>query len=163
VQVSRHARILRREVLLDEGEEHAVDPGAVAQVGLAPDALAREAGALRVRDRPLVERVDLELQAVVAELVDQVALQEPRGFVRDPPAAEARVDGEAADLRDPAALVDPFVPERAGALAVRLDHEPSEGDRVDGHPLELGRDLGATPAAAACEEGLDVVVVQQLD
>ena len=53
----------------------------------------------------LVEAVDLELEPVQAALEDQVSLQQAGGLVGEPAAAEARVDGEAADVGDPAAAV----------------------------------------------------------
>jgi hypothetical protein len=40
--------------------------------------------------RPLVEAVDLELEAVEAELVDEVTLEETRRLVGDPSPPEAR-------------------------------------------------------------------------
>ena len=55
--------------------------------------------------RPLVEAVDLELDPVEAALVDQVALEEPRRVVGEPAAAEGGMDGEAADVDDPATPV----------------------------------------------------------
>ena len=75
------------------------------QVRLPPEPLADEAGALGVRDGALVEAVDLELEAVEAELAEQVALEEPRSLVGEPAAAEVGVDREPAEPRDPAALV----------------------------------------------------------
>ena len=75
----------------------------MAVVGLPPSPLAHEAGALRMLDRALVEAVDLELEPVVAEVVDEVALEDPGGLVGDPAAAVVGVDGQAAQARDPAA------------------------------------------------------------
>ena len=66
----------------------------VAPVRLAAHALAHEAGALGVAHRALVEAVDLELEAVEAEVEDQVALEEPRRVVGEPAAPEVRVDRE---------------------------------------------------------------------
>ena len=43
----------------------------------------------------LVEAVDLELQAMEAELLEHVPLEEARGLVSHPPAAEVRVHGSA--------------------------------------------------------------------
>ena len=53
--------------------------------------------------RALVEAVDLELDPVEAELADQVVLEQARGVVGEPSAAEAWMDGDAADVCDPAA------------------------------------------------------------
>ena len=50
--------------------------------------------------RPLVEAVDLELEPVEAELLEEVALEEPGRFVRQLPAAEVGIDCEAAELGD---------------------------------------------------------------
>ena len=58
--------ILGVEVLLDEPEQHAVDPRVVAPVRLAADALADPSGALRVAQRALVEAVDLHLEPMEA-------------------------------------------------------------------------------------------------
>ena len=76
--------------------------------------------------RALVEAVDLELQPVEAEVDQEVALQQPRRVVADAAAAEVRVHGEPADVRDAGAAVDELEVDRAGALAVDLDHEEPE-------------------------------------
>ena len=93
----------RLQVLGHDRVEHAVDPAVAAAVRLPLDALANEARPLRVPLRPLVEAVDLELDPVEAALVDQVPLEESRRIVGEPAAAEARMDGEAADVDDRAA------------------------------------------------------------
>ena len=58
-----------------------------------------------MRERPLVEAVDLQLDAMKVEVDEQVALERARGFDADPAAAEARVNREASGLDDPVALV----------------------------------------------------------
>ena len=50
--------------------------------------------------RPLVEAVDLELEPVEAELLEEVALEQPRRVVRQLPAAVVGMDSEAAELGD---------------------------------------------------------------
>ena len=75
----------------------AVDPLVAAQVRLALHALLDPAGALGVPLRALVEAVDDHLEPVVAEVEDQVPLEEARGLVGEAAAAEARVDREAAE------------------------------------------------------------------
>src|SRR5205085_11215591 len=67
-----HAPSLPLEILPQQPVEHAVDPVAVPPAGTPPDALAAEADPLRVAHRPLVEAVDLELQAVVVEVEEEV-------------------------------------------------------------------------------------------
>ena len=79
----------RLEVLLDEAEQHAVDPLAVPPVRLAADALAHPPRPLGVAQRALVEAVDLHLDPVEAELAKQVALERPRRVDADAPPAEA--------------------------------------------------------------------------
>src|SRR2546428_2489620 len=93
------------EVLADEPVDDAVDPLVVAPVGLAADALEHEPGALRMDLGPLVEPVHLELEPVVAKIEDQVTLEEACGAVGEAPSAEVRMDGERAEVRDPAAAV----------------------------------------------------------
>ena len=106
-------------------------------VGLAADAFAEETGSLRVRDRPLVEAVDLELEPVVAEVLEQVPLELPRRLVGDVPAAEVRMDGEATEPGDPASAVLDLEAHDAGALPVDLDEEPAEGQRLPPRALDL--------------------------
>src|SRR6185436_20757769 len=72
------SRLPVRDVFDDESVQHAVDPLVVAPVRLAAHTLVDEAGALRMPHGPLVEAVDLHLQAVEAELVQEVALELPR-------------------------------------------------------------------------------------
>src|SRR5438067_6206586 len=106
------------QVLLHEREEHGVMPLAVPQVRLPLDALADVAHAPGVRDRALVERVDLELDTMEAEIDEQMTLEEPRRFVADAAAAKARLERETSGLGDPAPLVDAVEADRAGPPAV---------------------------------------------
>src|SRR4051794_3586896 len=82
------------EVLGEERVEDRVDPLAVLEIRLSFPALADEADALAVRAGALVEGVDLELQPVVAELLEQEPLEQPRRLVGEPAAAKARMDRE---------------------------------------------------------------------
>ena len=80
-------------------------------------------GSLGVALRALVESVDLELEPVKAALPDQAVLQQPRGVVGEPAAAEVGINRDPADVRDPAADVRPLPEHRAGTLSVELDHK----------------------------------------
>src|SRR5215213_8189546 len=60
-ELHRRAILTVLEILLHEPVEHAVHPLAVPPERLAPNAIADKARALGVRDRALVEAVDLEL------------------------------------------------------------------------------------------------------
>jgi hypothetical protein len=73
--------------------------------------------------RPLVEAVDLELEAVEAELEEQIPLKQLRRVVGEAAAAEVRMDGEVSEVGDPRAPVGELEAHRAGAapLAVILD------------------------------------------
>src|SRR5688500_15791616 len=117
------------QVLADEPEEHAVDPLAVAPVRLALDAFPKEARAFRVLDGALVETIDLELEPVVVEVEQEVALEESRRLVRKPAPPEVRMHRQAAQVRDPAALVRDVEAHHPGpaplAVLFDLDHEPA--------------------------------------
>src|ERR671925_2098821 len=103
---ARAERVARSlEVLANQREEHAVDPLAMPPVRLALHSLADEAGALGVTNRPVVEAVALELEAVEAEIEQQVALEEPGRVVGEPAAAEVAVDRQPAEARNPASPV----------------------------------------------------------
>jgi hypothetical protein len=94
-----------------------------------------------VQLRALVEAVDLELQPVEAEVADQVALERASGDVRDPVSTEVGVDGEPAEVGDPAADVGALEAHRPGALAVDLDDEDAERLRLSLRALDLRADL----------------------
>jgi hypothetical protein len=68
----------------------------VAQVRTPLHALADESDPLGMANRALVEAVTGELEPVVAELQEQMPLQEARSVVRRMPAAEVGMDREAA-------------------------------------------------------------------
>src|SRR5436305_13734689 len=115
----------RLQVLLRQPEQHGVDPLAVSPVRAPLHALADVAAALRVRDRALVEAVDLQLDAVEAELAEEQPLEHPRRIVADLAPPEPRIDREAAGLRDSMLLADAVERDTAGALAVDLDDVPA--------------------------------------
>src|SRR3954471_16254239 len=112
----------RLEVFPKQRKENSVLPLAVPLVRLPLHALAHEADALAVPDRAVVEAVAGELEAVEAELDEEVALKPPRRLVGDATPPVARVHGEAADARDPVRLADrlerqrPRAPPYAGAV-----------------------------------------------
>src|SRR2546428_4353025 len=134
-------RLLVRKVLLQQREEHGVLPLAGLQVRLALQPLAHEPRALGVRDRALVEAVDLELDPVESKVDEQVTLEAARHLVAEPPPAEARMDREASGLGDPAALVASVEPDAARSLTVDLDHEPAERVGLALGALDLGEHL----------------------
>ena len=96
---------------------------------------ARSACALRA----LVEAVDLELQAVEAEVEDQVALEEPRGLVGH--AAAAEVGCTASEPRFAIRLrrLATSKPISPAGCAVDLDHEATVLLRLGLRALDLGR------------------------
>src|SRR5207302_9407855 len=93
------------QILAKQTEQDAVGPVAVPPVGPALHPLADEADSLGVPKCTLVQAVDLELEPVEPELVEQMKLEQSRRLVGQPAAAEVRVDGKAAQARDPASLV----------------------------------------------------------
>src|SRR4051794_17163615 len=102
--VCRNSAMRRRllvQLVLEQREQHGVHPLAVLQVRAPLDALAHVADALGVRDRTLVEAVDLQLDAVEVEVAQDVAPERARELVAEAATAKARVDGEAACLHDP--------------------------------------------------------------
>ena len=73
------------------------------------------------------------------------------------------MDGEAAEVRDPAADVRALEAHRPGALAVDLDQEDAERVRVGLRARDLREDLVATLRSHGGEERLDVLVRHELD
>src|SRR5207248_5942603 len=110
--------------------EDTVCPLAVPQVGAAADTFAKEARPLGVALGPLVEAVDLELEAVEAELEQEVALEDPRGVVGEAAAAEVGMNREVAEICDPRAAVRELEAHQPGApplsVVLDLDHEAAE-------------------------------------
>ena len=103
--------------------------------------------------RALVEAVDLELEAVVAQLEQQL-LEQPGSRVREAPAAKVGVDGQPAEIGDPAASVRDLETHHPGgaplALLADLDHEAAEVLRLGLRPLDLGEQARA---AARADDG----------
>src|SRR4249919_1488503 len=159
----RAQRLLGGELLGEKAVQDAVDPLVVAPVRPSAHALAREAGAFGVAHGALVEPVDLHLHAVIAEVVEEVALEESRGSVGHLRATEVGVDRKTAEVCDPASSVPPFEAHRPGALAVRLDDEDAEGIRLAVGAGDLGEDLLASLRAHGREVRLDVLVADELD
>src|SRR6476660_208607 len=105
---------LRVEVFGQQRELHGVLPVAVAHVRTPLHTLTDEADALRMADRRLIEAVTRELEAVKAELVDQVTLQQPRACIRDAPPSERRGNCQRLQVHDPMQLAQLAVAECAG-------------------------------------------------
>ena len=134
----------------------------VAEIGAALHALADEADPVVVGERPLVERVDLELEPVEPELDEQQPLELPRRVVCDSAAAEVRMHGETLQPRDPVRLVDDVEAESPRALAVDLDDEAAELLRLAlraRHLLGQRRTVELGPGA---EERTDVLAGDEL-
>ncbi len=128
-KATRDAEQLRAgavSVIDEERVEDGVDPFAVLEVRLALGSLPDVAGALGVSAGGFVEGIDLELEPVVAELLEQERLQEPGRLVADPPAAEARERGEPLEPRDATPVVHDVEADGADRLPVGLDHEAAE-------------------------------------
>src|SRR5690242_19271742 len=111
----------------------------------------------------VVEAVDLELQPVVAEVVDQVPLEEARRLVGDLPPAEIRVHRQRAEVRDSAAAVADLEAHQAGGLAVDLDHEAAELPGLGLRPFDLGGEPFAVARPPHGKVLHDVVLVHQLE
>ena len=138
------------EVLADERIQGAPHPPTLAAVRLSALALPHEPDALGVPHRPLVELVDLELEAVVAEVEEEVTLQLVGRLVGEPAAAKVRVDGQPAEVRDPAAPVSLLELHHPGQLPVLLDHEDAElGGLTQGALDPLQRRVSALARIAA--------------
>ncbi len=114
-------------------------------------------------ERPLVEAVDLELHPMEAEVVDQVALEETRRLVRRSSSAKVGMDGEAAEIGNSAALVGAFEVHRPCAPAVHLDDEDAERIGLGLGALHLTADRLRIFRPHRREEGLDILVRDELD
>src|SRR5581483_1790366 len=97
--------------------------------------------ALRVRDRPLVEPVDLQLEPMEAELAEYELLKRAPDRIPEPAPAEAGIDDEPAPLHGPVARIQQLVRGAADALAVRLGDEPAERLRLPLRPVDVGEHL----------------------
>src|SRR6185312_1632166 len=149
------------EVLPQEREHDRVDPITVPDVGLALHALPHEARTLGVGQRPLVEGVDLELEAVVTEVQEHVPLELTCRFVGDAAPSKGRLDRETLEPRDLRAAVRDLEAHRPRSLAVGLDHEAAEVLRLGIGALDLAEQALAIERSTTAEEGLDIVVVDE--
>jgi len=102
----------------------------VTPVGATARAFPDEAGSLGMALCAFVEPVDLELKPVEAEVEEQVALEQSRRFVGEPPAAEIGMYRKIREVRDPRAAVRDLEAQRAGGMPVSLpldlDQEAAE-------------------------------------
>ena len=151
------------EVFADDAVHHAVDPLALAHVRLALHAFLDPTGAFGVALRPLVEPVDGHLETVVAEVEDEVALEEPRALVGESASAEGRVHGEAAAARDPVPRADAVERERPRGRAVELDDEAAGRVGILVLPLELPDERIAVERLAGSEERTHVFVGERVE
>ena len=90
-------------------------------------------------ERSLVEAVAGQLEAMEAEVEQEVALQQASGFVGDAAAPEVWMHRQHFELRDPVRLADLVVAHRAGAGAVDLDDEAPEAGGLALRALDLDR------------------------
>ncbi len=144
-------------------EERAVDPAAVTPISLSPHTLAEKADTFGVPLRPIVEPVDLELEPVVAEIQNEMPLQEARGLVGHALPTEVRMDGQALEVSDPRTAVLLLEAQHTCAGAVQLDDEAAVRRRLTLRSLDLRLDPSAVAARPAGEEGLYVLVIHELE
>ena len=98
-----------------------------------------------------------------AELAEDEALEGARDLVAEMPAAEARVDGEAAAVDDAHPLARDVVARRTRRLAVDLGDEPAERLRLALRPVDVGEHVLERAAARAAEERLRVLARDELE
>src|SRR5262249_51922797 len=151
------------ELVRDEPEENGVRPAAVPPVRTAAHAFADRACAFRVRNRALVEPVDLQLETVEAEVAHEMQLELTRGFVGEPATAKGRMDGEPFEMRYARTAIRELEPHRAGTLAVVLDHEPAEVVWLAPRALHVGLDGSTVLRGDRADERLDVGVQGELE
>ena len=113
--------------------------------------------------RALVEAVDLHLEAMEAELVEEVALEESCCRVGDLRATEVRMHGETAEAGDAAPAIRLLEAHRARTFAVGLDHEDAVRLRLGLRARDLLEELVAPLRAHRCEVWLHVLVRHELD
>src|SRR5439155_21322209 len=143
-------------------EEHCVLPLAVTQVSPSLDALAHETDALRMTDRGVVEAVAGELEPVIAELAQQVALEQTRALVGDPTPAEGRMYGKDLELRDAVHVARLAKAHRPRALAVKIEDQSAEPLGLAQRALDLVGDGVSVSGPAAAEERFDLAVLVEL-
>ena len=112
-------------------------------------------------DRPLVEPVNLELQAMEVEIEDEVALQDPSRLVGEAAAAEVGMHGKRFEIGDSTALVHELVPHDAGTLPVDLDDQPTEALGSVLRALDLLHQAVAVLRTDRSEERLHLIVRDQ--
>src|SRR5579859_2429785 len=111
-----------------------------------------------MRDGALVEPVDLQLDAVKAELDEQQPLEPARRLEPDAAPAELGRDREAPRLRDSVALVHAVERDAARKGAVRVDDEPAERVGLTLGVLDLRKNSLARVTRPPAEEGPRVLV-----
>ena len=151
------------EIISHEREERAVGPGAVTPVGLSPQAFAQKANALGVPLRPPVEPVDLELEPVVAEIPNEMALQQARRLVGHALPTVVRMDRQTLEVSDPRAAVLNLEAHHSRTSAIHLDHKAPVRRGVPLGSFDLGGDRVVAESRPPAEEGLHVFVVHELD
>jgi hypothetical protein len=151
------------EIISHEREERAVGPGAVTPVGPSPHALVQKADALGVSLRPFVETVDLELEPVVAEIPNEMALQQSGRVVGHALPTVVRMDCETLEVSNPRTAVLHLEAHYARTSTVHLDHEAPVRSGILSRPFDLGRDRIVVASRAPAEERLHVFVVHELD
>ena len=100
---------------------------------------------------------------MVAQVLDEVTLQEPRCLVRNPLPAEARVHRKPLEVGDPGAPVRGLEAHHARTLAVDLDHEAPICGRIGSRTLELRLERLTIATGSTAEEGLDVCMVDEVE
>jgi phosphoribosylformylglycinamidine synthase II len=171
-----HAFVVNHHVVVEESDpvghveifpyqrvERPIDPIAVAPVRLPTHTLEPEAGALRMPLRPLVEPVDLELEPVVAEILNEMALQVARRLVGHTLPAVVRMHCETLEVRDPRTAVLHLETHRARTSAVDLDHEAAVRGRIRLGSFDLGCNRLVVVRRPPAEKGLHVRVIHELD
>jgi len=134
----------------------------VTPVGLSPHALAPKADALGVSLRPFVEPVDLELEPVVAEIPNEMALQQSGRLVGHALPTVVRMDCETLEVSDSRTAVLHLEAQHARTSTVHLDHEAPVRRGIPLRPFDLGRDR-IVVAGRSPEERLHVFVIHELD
>ena len=150
------------EILTKEPEEHAVDPGAVPPVRLAPHSLADKARSLRMADRPLVEAVDLEPRAGGSRGRRSDVAGKASRRVCEIASPGVRVDCQPAEARDAttrrSAARRRSVPARAPPASIT--NTPKASGSCSG-ALDLGPDRVGVGGADGGEKRLDLLVREE--
>ena len=153
----------RGQVFDREPVDDAVYPLAVTEVRAPLAALEHEPRTLGVPHGPFVEAVDLELEPVEAELLEEMALEQPRRLVSQLLAAVVGMDCEAAELGDAVRPATAREAHDAGPLAVGLDDEHAEHLRLLVGALDVGEDALAIRRPRRGEKRLHILVPGEAD